>query len=219
MGVAVRHIVATDFRDKFFPYLDQLLDDRLLVGVGITGREQLRPFAYTALADLVHFRRTDLTPAQLLRVIHVFSCHLHDSTLSPGLQNMSTKVLAALQDQVPHKLSAPENGRVLLSMLESYISKLHATHAMFMDFMSMVRARLKEKEKEKEKDKDKDKEKEKEKDKPKEDESSKEDESEHHAYTVPEIGEMEKLKPVKRVSYVVESSEDIMKGSFVHNGG
>ncbi|KAG8921641.1 hypothetical protein FRC01_000141 [Tulasnella sp. 417] len=93
MGVAVRHIVATDFRDKFFPYLDQLLDDRLLVGVGITGREQLRPFAYTALADLVHFRRTDLTPAQLLRVIHVFSCHLHDSTLSPGLQNMSTKHL------------------------------------------------------------------------------------------------------------------------------
>ncbi|KIO23014.1 hypothetical protein M407DRAFT_215646, partial [Tulasnella calospora MUT 4182] len=64
---------------------------------------------------------------------------------------------------------------------------------------------------EKEKEKEKDKEKEKEKDKAREEESSKEDESEPHAYTVPEIGEMEKLKPVKRVSYVVESSEDIMK--------
>ncbi|KAG8987553.1 hypothetical protein FRB90_003279, partial [Tulasnella sp. 427] len=73
MGAAVRHIIATDFRDRFFPYIDQLLDDRLLVGVGITAKEQLRPFAYTALADLVHFRRTELTPAQLLRIIHGYS--------------------------------------------------------------------------------------------------------------------------------------------------
>ena len=40
--VATRHILTPDSRSAFVPYIDVLLEEKLLVGTGITCREVLR---------------------------------------------------------------------------------------------------------------------------------------------------------------------------------
>ena len=40
--VAQRHILATDFRNNFIPYIDVLLNDNVLIGTGTTSHETLR---------------------------------------------------------------------------------------------------------------------------------------------------------------------------------
>ncbi|KAG8901590.1 hypothetical protein FRB99_005203 [Tulasnella sp. 403] len=209
MGVAIRHIVTTDSRTWFSPYLDRLLDDRLLVGSGLTGYEQLRPFACSTLADLVHCLRMELSAAQLTRVVHLYSCHLHDPTVTPGIQNMCTKVLVALHDPIVAKLPQPDSSRLLTGLLESYISKLHGIHAMFQDLINMMKANMKEKEKGKEKEKTKDLEA---SDETTADEVKREP-SESTPYVMPAIGNIEKQKPIQRASYVVESNEETMRAN------
>src|SRR4051812_20303663 len=63
--VATRHILSTDFRVSFVSKIDILLNEKVLVGTGVSSHDTLRPLAYSMLADLLHHVRTDLTPAQL----------------------------------------------------------------------------------------------------------------------------------------------------------
>jgi transformation/transcription domain-associated protein len=44
--VAARHILTTDFRSAFVPYMDVMFNEDVLLGAGITSREMLR---YVAL--------------------------------------------------------------------------------------------------------------------------------------------------------------------------
>ena len=196
MGIAIRHMVTTDIRSAFFPYLDRLLDERLLVGVGLTGQEQLRPFAYSTLADLVHYLRAELTPVQLKRVVFIYSCHLHDPSLSPGIHNMCTKVLVALHECIS-KLDPAENGPLLTGLLECYVSKLHAVHILFLDLVALRKATAREKEKQ-----------------PAETapESETQEASADLPYTAPELFATERQKPIQRASYVVETNEETLKG-------
>ena len=40
--VAARHLWSTDFREPYIQYIDVLLNEEVLVGVGVTCRENLR---------------------------------------------------------------------------------------------------------------------------------------------------------------------------------
>ena len=40
--MAARHILSTDFRAAFIPYIDILFNEDVLIGTGITSRETLR---------------------------------------------------------------------------------------------------------------------------------------------------------------------------------
>ena len=193
MVVAIRHVVSTDFRTVFFPYINRLLDERLLVGMGITGQEQLRPLAYSTLADLVHHVRHELTADQLARVIHLYSCHLHNPTLTSGIQNMCTKLLVALMECIVIKCSAEDSGRILMELLESFVLKLDAVQKMFQDWRALVKAGNKDKLANTEG----------------VTEVSENIEVDQH---IPEISSIEKAKPVQRATYVTESSEDVLKG-------
>ncbi len=51
--IAARHILATELRIKFVPFMEQLFDENVLLGSGWTTYESLRPLAYSTLADLV----------------------------------------------------------------------------------------------------------------------------------------------------------------------
>ena len=94
--IATRHILATDFRVGFIQHIDTLFDENVLIGTGRTSFEILRPLAYSTLADLVHHVRTELTLAQLLKVIHLYARNVHDGTLPFSIQNMSAKLLLNL---------------------------------------------------------------------------------------------------------------------------
>jgi transformation/transcription domain-associated protein len=86
----------------FYPMLDTLLDDQVLVGKGLACREALRPTAYSMLAELVHNVRQELTYAQLNSVIHMFSRHGQPPAVSRifqtplGLHSMHSTTQAGL---------------------------------------------------------------------------------------------------------------------------
>ena len=40
--IATRHMLSSDFRTAFVPFIDMLLDEKVLVGSGVTSREALR---------------------------------------------------------------------------------------------------------------------------------------------------------------------------------
>jgi transformation/transcription domain-associated protein len=92
--VAIRHIINFNFRHIFLPKIIELLDERTLVGDGLTSYETLRPLAYTMLADLIHHVRDQLDSDQIRATVVVYVRNLHDDY--PGgtsYQTMSAKLL------------------------------------------------------------------------------------------------------------------------------
>ena len=57
----------------FYGKLDILMDETVLVGRGKLCQAELRPLAFSMLAELVHHVRQQLTIAQLSRVVYLFS--------------------------------------------------------------------------------------------------------------------------------------------------
>ncbi|KAI9495464.1 hypothetical protein BDB00DRAFT_870320 [Zychaea mexicana] len=129
--VATRHILSTDFRQSFVSKIDLLLNEKVLIGTGVTSHDTLRPLAYSMLADLVHHIRSDLSPQQLLRTVCIYSRNLHDATLAPSIQTMCGKLLLNLIDciiKIPNK----EDGReLLMRILDAFASKFAALNIQF----------------------------------------------------------------------------------------
>ncbi|KAI8368238.1 uncharacterized protein BYT42DRAFT_123486 [Radiomyces spectabilis] len=129
--VATRHILSTDFRTSFVSKIDILLNEKVLIGNGVTSHDTLRPLAYSMLADLVHHIRSELTPAQLSRTVHIYSRNLHDPTLAPSIQTMCGKLLLNLIDCIiknPNKMEARD---LLMRILEAFLNKFAALNIQF----------------------------------------------------------------------------------------
>lgn len=110
----------SEFRTGFFRHIDNMLDERILVGCttslvrgGASGTSVLsgstmelqriiRPLGYTVLAEFLSLVRSKLTPAQLSRVIRIFSRLLHDTQADVpiSLQIMSVRLLLSLSEVV-----------------------------------------------------------------------------------------------------------------------
>ena len=129
--VATRHILATEFRKGFFQYMDQLLDDRVLMGHRFSC-ESLQPLGYSTMADLVHHVRSLLSVKQLSRVIYMFSRVLHDSSLKlpMTIQITAVRLLLNLVDIIFHSKSNqpntdPQVGKDMLGrILDTLVNKL-----------------------------------------------------------------------------------------------
>ena len=142
--VATRHILSTDFRMAFLPHLDMLLDERILIGTGTTAHETLRPLAYSMIADLVHHVRTDLNAAQLSRVVHAYSCNLHDATLAPAIQTMCCKLLLNVVESIIQK--DREVAHQLLSRIhEAFVRKLEGIAEVRHEWVKWSRPRVERK--------------------------------------------------------------------------
>ena len=153
--VATRHILATDFRRGFFRHVDAMLDERILVGTlrhssASSSAEQasLRPLGYSTLADLVHHVRRQLTPAQLSRVVRIFSRVLHDVSMAMPLsmQITSVRLLLHLVDQIfTNKDPNPQVGRdLLVRIFNTLIQKFVTVKDRAEDLMEAVKKELKE---------------------------------------------------------------------------
>jgi hypothetical protein len=66
--------------------MDKLFDEDLLLGKGWTSHEQLRPLAYSTLADLVHHVRQHLNINVLAKAVYLFSKNVHDESLPTSIQ-------------------------------------------------------------------------------------------------------------------------------------
>lgn len=110
----------------FVSQIDIMLDERVLVGTGITSQEALRPLAYSMLADLVHHVRNELTIPQLTRVVHIYSCCLHEPAFTFGIQTMCAKLLLNLIETICSKTDKAEAPKFLMAILECCVDKLGA---------------------------------------------------------------------------------------------
>ncbi|RKP34561.1 armadillo-type protein, partial [Dimargaris cristalligena] len=142
--MGLRHILATDLRTAFVPEIETLLNERILVGDGVTSRETLRPLAFSTLADLVHHVRTDLSPQQLSMAVGVYAVHLHDATLASGIQSMCAKLLLNLidcADRIPDK---QVGRRLLIQILSTFTRKLQSLVAQFPRVRDQYRLKMKQ---------------------------------------------------------------------------
>ncbi|KAG4306575.1 hypothetical protein PORY_000563 [Pneumocystis oryctolagi] len=129
--VATRHILATDFRNAFVKKIDLLLDQRVLIGEGVTVHETLRPLAYSMLADLIHHVRSELNAKQISQTIRVYSANLHDWTLAISIQTMSAKLLLNMIDRIMKLPQHSEGRQLLIIILDSFAKKLKELNQLY----------------------------------------------------------------------------------------
>ncbi|KAI8643328.1 hypothetical protein BD408DRAFT_342632 [Parasitella parasitica] len=129
--VATRHILSTDFRTSFVPKIDLLLNEKVLIGSGVTAHDTLRPLAYSMLADLIHHIRAELSAFQLSRTIYIYSRNLHDATLAPSIQTMCGKLLLNLIDCIMKIPDKSEGRELLMRILDAFASKFEALNIQF----------------------------------------------------------------------------------------
>ena len=118
--VAIRHTINFNFRKIFLSKLDDLLDERTLIGDGLTVYESMRPLAYSLLADLIHHIRESLSRDQIRKTVNVFSKNLHDSLPGTSFQTMSAKLLLNLADSIAN-IPDKKDARHFLIMILSAI--------------------------------------------------------------------------------------------------
>ncbi|KUJ06740.1 uncharacterized protein LY89DRAFT_790380 [Mollisia scopiformis] len=107
--VAIRHIINFNFRKIFLKKIDELLDERTLIGDGLTVYETMRPLAYSMLADLIHHVRDALDPPQIRKTVEVYTKNLQDSFPGTSFQTMSAKLLLNMAEciaKMPNKVDA-----------------------------------------------------------------------------------------------------------------
>lgn len=111
--VAIRHIVNFNFRKIFLKSIDDLLDERTLLGDGLAVYETQRPLAYSLLADLIHHLREYLSPEQIRLTVMVYTKNLRDPFPGTSFQTMSAKLLLNMADCIA-KLEDKQAARYFL---------------------------------------------------------------------------------------------------------
>ncbi|KAI0870073.1 FAT domain-containing protein [Hypoxylon argillaceum] len=114
--VAIRHIINFNFRKIFLPKIDELLEEKTLIGDGLTVYDTMRPLAYSMLADLIHHVRDSLSPEQIRKTVEVYTKNLQDNFPGTSFQTMSAKLLLNMAECIA-KLSNKVDARHYLLMI------------------------------------------------------------------------------------------------------
>lgn len=135
--VAIRHIINFNFRKIFLKKIDELLDERTLIGDGLTVYETMRPLAYSMLADLIHHVRDALEPAQIRKTVEVYTRNLQDNFPGTSFQTMSAKLLLNMAEcisKMPNKVDARH---YLLMILNAIADKFAAMNRQYPNAVKM----------------------------------------------------------------------------------
>lgn len=124
--VAIRHIINFNYRKIFIDKLDELLDDRILIGDGLTVYETMRPLAYSMLADLIHHVREKLKRDQIKKTIDVYTKNLHDNFPGTSFQTMSAKLLLNMAESITRLEDKDEARHFLIMILDAIGDKFAA---------------------------------------------------------------------------------------------
>ncbi|KAI0335467.1 atypical/PIKK/TRRAP protein kinase [Cubamyces sp. BRFM 1775] len=144
LSTLLRHLGSTIHRRALLPHIDKLLDERVLLGTSVGGREILRIPLFTAIADLLHHLRAELTPANLTRVLTVYVGHLHNPFLSTHMHVMSAKMILHLVEVEVVRDTHQNAARNLMMLLEACVDKVDSLVSVQAERLSKV---AKEKEK------------------------------------------------------------------------
>ena len=121
--VAIRHIINFNFRGIFSPKVDDLLDERTLIGDGLTVYETMRPLAYSMLADLIHHVRVQLKPEQIQKTIELFSKNMLEDFPGTSFQTMSAKLLLNMADSIAGMENKKDGRHFLIMILRAIADK------------------------------------------------------------------------------------------------
>lgn len=147
MLIASRHLISTELRLDFLPFVDQFMDEHILLGTGITAQQSLRSLSLTVCADVVHHLRADLNVPQLNKVIHKLCCHIHDLALPFHHQTMCCRVLSQLCTVLipKHQAGSPEERETIASlyqlMLETFLRKIEGLAEVRSEWPAWLRRR------------------------------------------------------------------------------
>lgn len=79
---------------------------------------------YTAVADLVHHVKSELTASQLERIVHVYSSMMHNPAFGYNLHTLFAKMMFGLADVIVAKETSQGAARLLETMFETCLEKL-----------------------------------------------------------------------------------------------
>ncbi|KAJ3510077.1 hypothetical protein NLJ89_g4881 [Agrocybe chaxingu] len=122
--VVFRHLMGTSHRRALFEHLDKLFDDKVLLGTGLASKEILRPVVYTAVADLVHHVKNELSASQLERIVYVYSSMMHNPALGFNLHTLFAKMMFGLTDAILAKETSQGAAKLLEAMFNACLEKL-----------------------------------------------------------------------------------------------
>lgn len=129
--VAIRHIINFNFRRIFLSKIEELLDQRTLLGDGLTVYETMRPLAYSMLADLIHHVRDQLSPEQIRKTVEVYTRNLHDSFPGTSFQTMSAKLLLNMAECIGKLQNKVDARHYLIMILNAIGDKFAAMNRQY----------------------------------------------------------------------------------------
>ena len=137
--VAIRHIINFNYRKIFLPKIDELLDERTLIGDGLTVYERMRPLAYSMLADLIHHVRDSLDRDQIRKTIEVYTRNLHDDFPGTSFQTMSAKLLLNMAESITKSASKEDARYFLIMILDAIGDKFAAMNYQYQNAVKLSR--------------------------------------------------------------------------------
>lgn len=128
---ATRHILTTEHQNLFIPKLPLLLNERVLLGDGLTTNEVLKPLAYSIVADFIHNVRKQIPDDQIITTIKIHCEHLQDSTLSLTVQVMCAKLLLNLVERILKMPNRSEARQIFMFVLEAFTKRFKSLNRQF----------------------------------------------------------------------------------------
>ncbi|SZE99920.1 unnamed protein product [Blumeria hordei] len=129
--VAIRHIINFNIRKVFLNKIDELLDERTLIGDGLTVYDTMRPLAYSMLADLIHHIRDSLEPLQIRKTVEVYTKNLMDSYPGTSFQTMSAKLLLNMAECISKMENKADARHYLIMILNAIGDKFAAMNRQY----------------------------------------------------------------------------------------
>ncbi|KAI5921307.1 FAT domain-containing protein [Camillea tinctor] len=129
--VAIRHIINFNFRKIFLPKIDELLEEKTLIGDGLTVYDTMRPLAYSMLADLIHHVRESLSPEQIRKTVEVYTRNLQDNFPGTSFQTMSAKLLLNMAECIAKMQNKVDARHYLFMILNAIGDKFAAMNRQY----------------------------------------------------------------------------------------
>lgn len=142
--VAIRHIINFNFRKIFLGKIDELLDEKTLIGDGLTVYENMRPLAYSMLADLIHHVRDSLTPAQIRKTVEVYTRNLQDNFPGTSFQTMSAKLLLNMAECIAKMENKADARHYLIMILNAIGDKFAAMNRQYANAVKLSKSYAKQ---------------------------------------------------------------------------
>ena len=129
--VAIRHIINFNFRRIFLDRIKDLLDERTLLGTGLTVHDSLKPTAYSTIADLIHHVRDVLSIDQIRATVRVYKQNMMGTSPGTSFQTMSGKLLLSMADRIAKLEDKREARYFLISILDTIGDKFAAMNRQY----------------------------------------------------------------------------------------